>query len=269
MKEYYWKLTHYIKRLNVYLTMLKLKQVKQSGKTTENCIKILGDTVHYGDISQFITLFKEVYVNRNYFINLPANPLIIDAGANIGIAALFFSRHYAGAKIISFEPSPSSFALLEQNVKDNNLIGVELHNSAVGDTEEPIPFYMSSDMPEGDIGATAVKKHLEYFWGDNKTIEIKVPCEKLSNYLNQKVDLLKIDVEGNERKVLDDIDGKLGNVQNLVMEYHYNTTHNENLLSTILSVLERNGHAYKILGDNKLKMPGKEETYMIYSRLIG
>jgi FkbM family methyltransferase len=44
-------------------------------------------------------------------------PLIIDCGANIGLAAIWYAREYPDAHVIAIEPEPSNFALLLQNTR--------------------------------------------------------------------------------------------------------------------------------------------------------
>jgi FkbM family methyltransferase len=44
-------------------------------------------------------------------------PLIIDAGANIGVAALWFARLYPEAIILAVEPDPATLAMLDRNVE--------------------------------------------------------------------------------------------------------------------------------------------------------
>ncbi|HVA64910.1 MAG TPA: FkbM family methyltransferase [Terriglobales bacterium] len=45
-----------------------------------------------------------------------ATPLILDLGANIGLASLYLAKHWPGAEILAVEPSPANFALLERNL---------------------------------------------------------------------------------------------------------------------------------------------------------
>lgn len=52
-------------------------------------------------------------------------PLIVDAGANIGAASVFFARQYPRAKIVSLEPEPGNFSLLKRNVENLSVIAME------------------------------------------------------------------------------------------------------------------------------------------------
>lgn len=61
--------------------------------------------------------FEQVFVLREYDFPYPnADPrLIIDAGANIGCAAVYFAQRYPAARILAIEPEDQNFALLVQN----------------------------------------------------------------------------------------------------------------------------------------------------------
>ena len=58
-----------------------------------------------------------------YFANLKLEnyiPTIIDAGANIGVASLFFSLQFEGSKIYSIEPS-NAINIAKKNIKSNKI----------------------------------------------------------------------------------------------------------------------------------------------------
>lgn len=49
-------------------------------------------------------------------------PLIIDAGANIGVSALFFALAYPGSVVYAIEPEKSNYDLLVENTKGLNIV---------------------------------------------------------------------------------------------------------------------------------------------------
>ena len=59
-----------------------------------------------------------------------ATPLIIDAGANVGFAALWFAKLYPQARIVCIEPAPENFTALQANV--SGFRNVHAHNAAIG-----------------------------------------------------------------------------------------------------------------------------------------
>jgi FkbM family methyltransferase len=63
-----------------------------------------------------LATYEKIFTEHEYLFE-PATPprVIIDAGANIGLAALFFAARFPGARIIAIEPESSNFALLQKN----------------------------------------------------------------------------------------------------------------------------------------------------------
>ena len=75
--------------------------------------------------------------------------------------------------------------------------------------------------------------------------KIKVPTILLSKYIKQRVDFLKIDIEGAELIVLNEIKSKLHLVERIFIEYHSFENNDQNL-SEILQILERFEFRYYI-----------------------
>ena len=62
-------------------------------------------------------VLRQIFTNREYESVQLTNPLtIIDLGANVGYSSAYFLSRYAEAKVISIEPDPSNFRLLQQNL---------------------------------------------------------------------------------------------------------------------------------------------------------
>lgn len=62
---------------------------------------------------------------------ITSNDTVLDIGANIGCTALLFSD--IAKEVYAFEPSPSTFSLLEKNIQDNFKVrNVHLHNYGLG-----------------------------------------------------------------------------------------------------------------------------------------
>lgn len=118
---------------------------------------------------------------------------IIDVGANIGIYTRFFSKLTGKSGCIhAFEPAPSNFKRLKENV--GHLANVSLNNTAIGNRSGVIQLYISDELNVD---------HRTFDSGDGRN-EIDVPVVSLDEYfaLGQHVDLIKIDVQGYELSVL-------------------------------------------------------------------
>lgn len=118
---------------------------------------------------------------------------VVDVGANIGIYTRFFSG-LAGVsgRVHAFEPAPSNFNRLQENAR--SLANVSLNHAAVGDRSGTIRLFVSDELNVD---------HRTFDSGDDRK-GIDVPVVSLDDYFSagQRVDLIKIDVQGYELCVL-------------------------------------------------------------------
>jgi len=208
--------------------------------------------VSYNQQTEFNDLKREVFGAQIYYFETDVDvPIIIDGGAHLGLATLYFKRLYPQAQIIAFEPNPTLFRLLTKNIDDNQLENVELVNAALGKHESETKFYVDkTDWQWWSTGSL-----LNGAWnGEQKSMEIKVKMVRLDQYLSKlpRVDLLKLDIEGNEQTVLLSLHHQLDKVQQLIFEFH--PTKNQDL-TEIINFLEKRG--FKIQLKNRKNKPLK------------
>jgi len=154
------------------------------------------------------------------------SPRIIDAGANIGMATIFFKRTLPDAKIIAFEADPNVAEVLASNVASFNLENVEIKRSAVSDKRGTMTF-----MPDGSDGGRLSEAGLG---------GVQVETVRLRDWLQEPVSLLKLDVEGAETDIILDCRDLLHNVEQLFVEYH-SFAHRKQMLPEILEILRASG----------------------------
>jgi FkbM family methyltransferase len=223
--------------------------------------EVMGFRVAFQDLAVFRFLFQEIFVESTYFFQVDTSqPVIVDAGANIGMATLYFKRLYPEARIVCFEPDPGNFALLKRNVETNGLRGVEVHEVAVSDSEAPLTFFTSQD--GSPLRNSTIRERVQ------SPEQIEVPAVRLSQFLGGDVDLLKLDVEGAEGRVLDDLiaSGALARVKRLHLEYHHHIDGGRNDLSTTLAQLEQGGFGYQLRADqHKWPVPRAFQDISIYA----
>jgi FkbM family methyltransferase len=202
--------------------------------------KLLGWKIHYLGRNNLKLLFSEIFARQNYYFESQRpDPTILDCGANIGMATLFFKWLYPEAHILAFEPDPATFKVLEQNVAGNHLREVAIQNVALAAAEEEIPFHV----PEpGSLMMSAVSSR-----GGGASILVK--AKPLSAFITQDVDLLKLDIEGMEGPVLEELaaSGKLRHIREAIIEVHHNLRERPGNLSSILTVLDTAGFSYNIV----------------------
>jgi FkbM family methyltransferase len=123
---------------------------------------------------------------------LQKGDLFVDIGANIGSYTLLASGHI-GANSISFEPVPSTFEYLKENIQINKIENLaDLRNLGLSDTKGVLKF---------TSGLDAIN-HVVYPENQTENL-IEVSVETLDNSLIGKNPImLKIDVEGFETMVI-------------------------------------------------------------------
>ena len=204
--------------------------------------KFLGYQVRFPSYSLFCSLFEAIFLRCDYvFACNAAMPIIIDCGSNIGVSILWFKRRYPDAFITAFEPEPYTFKYLSRNVIENSLEHVVLHQAAVTGKEGYFPFYVELNQ-QAALGMSLTKRLQDRGKAAGKTT---VPCVRLSRFIKQPVDILKLDVEGAESQVLQDLydENKLQLINELFLEYHYDKSNPDNRLSQILGILGETGFA--------------------------
>ncbi len=197
-------------------------------------------TTHYldnrpleiADAASFLFMFKEIFEREIYkFQSSGKAPRIVDCGANIGMGVIYFKKLYKNAKLIAFEPDRRIFGYLQKNISSFQLKDVELINKGLWDEETTLSF----DAEGADAGRVAAH--------DDSANTIDVI--KLSPFLDNTVDFLKIDIEGAELTVLQECKAQLTKVQNIFVEYH-SFLGQEQKLEQILKILREAGFRYYI-----------------------
>ena len=124
--------------------------------------------------------------------SLFANAIVYDIGAHAGYYTIIASRKVGeGGKVIAFEPLPKNVFNLEKNVRINKLENVRIVESAISDNDGTALFSEGKGSYEGKIDPCG---KIEV---NVKSIDSLV---ETGNY--RKPDILKIDVEGSEFRVL-------------------------------------------------------------------
>jgi FkbM family methyltransferase len=117
---------------------------------------------------------------------------IVDLGANIGLASLWFRGLNPAARNVAVEPDPRTYAKLVQNVGHDT--GTETVNVAITDRTCSVAFF-SSAQSWGSRVATESE--------DSSTLVDGVTLDDLTTKLAlERVDILKMDIEGMEWSVL-------------------------------------------------------------------
>jgi FkbM family methyltransferase len=139
---------------------------------------------------------------------------VFDIGANIGYYSIQFARLTKG-KVFSFEPIANQYSLLSRNIEVNHILNDIAEKIAISDSNEIKRFYLSENEETGTSSVEIPTNTFE-----------DVLCTTLDDYCKkngiESIDLIKIDVEGHELKVLRGMDRLLsgGKIKNIFIEIH-------------------------------------------------
>jgi FkbM family methyltransferase len=169
-----------------------------------------------------LPMFVQTFLDRQYEFELPLAPrTIVDAGANIGMASLYFTLKYPGARILALEPDPSNFRLLKENCAQfPNIVAIHaaLWRSS-GTLNLITDGRAKSEVEVSEEPATS-----------GSAAGVQVPCVSMPDLMREHqlahLDLLKLDIEGSEKAVLDASGSWIGRVEVLIVELHENLAPN-------------------------------------------
>lgn len=163
-----------------------------------NGIKYFLDLSCLIDYSIFFRMLKEPSW-ENLFKVLQPDFVILDVGANIGFHTLNFARICSKGFVHAFEPDNKSFKTLSANIELNNFRNVAVHPIALGAKDEKLPFYK---LYINNPGANRILAHAPSSHFGQQQVDVRT-CDHIADELMlQRLDLIKIDVEGFELFVL-------------------------------------------------------------------
>jgi FkbM family methyltransferase len=152
------------------------------------------------------TLVDDVYGLQAHEIK---GGVVVDVGAGIGEFALAAARRFPQARIISYEPNPKTYRLLESNMRQNSVANVQIVRLAIG-TQESYVLRRASRGPRASAALLGADEDA-----------VVVPARRLDDELGDAwISLLKIDCEGLEADVLESATSVLRRVERVVVEYH-------------------------------------------------
>ena len=127
--------------------------------------------------------------------------VILDIGANIGYYTLLAARLIgAEGKVYAFEPDPYNFSLLNKNVKINGYNNVTTVQKAVFSQSGKMQLFLDKN----NLGGHSLSKA-----NVNKSNSTSTEVTSIDDYFinsKQKIDLVKMDVQGLEMKVIEGMD---------------------------------------------------------------
>jgi FkbM family methyltransferase len=166
-----------------------------------------------------IGLVKSILTEASeYRVPIPLHPtVIVDAGANIGVTALYYAVVYPEARIFCFEPLPENVELLRQNTEPFR-DRITIIPKGLSDHEGNVAFHAADNTNDFSAGGFGD-------WGNRAvvlgTFSIVPFTAAMSAYGISSVDLMKLDIEGSEWSALRGMpEDLIANISVIVGELH-------------------------------------------------
>jgi FkbM family methyltransferase len=157
-----------------------------------------------------VSTYGQVFLDKEYDFRAIERPrVIVDAGANIGLASIVFANRYPEAKIFAIEPERDNFSLLADNVRPYDNI-VPLQAALWGE---------NTTINMVDPGAGAWGFMTEPAGEGHATPAITVD-RLMRDHGIDHVDVLKVDIEGAEKEVFADTAAWIDRVDSIIVELH-------------------------------------------------
>lgn len=139
-------------------------------------------------------VFEQIFVNREYDTPLDMPASVVDAGANIGLASVYFANRFPDAQIVAVEPEEQNYKMLLINT--SRYKNIKCLRAAVWPRAETL----SIENPNVKSWAFRVTKHDRNDAADGiPAVSLDALAEQLNG--GKPFELIKIDIEGAEKEV--------------------------------------------------------------------
>src|SRR5262245_22850791 len=230
-------------------------------------------------------LYQEIYEQEAYLhrgFELPANPVIVDIGANIGLFTMFMKDRFPGATIYAFEPAPQTYACLAHNTARFGRsvrtfeVGVSDVDGATSFTFYPGYSVLSGFHTDRERDCSLIVNSIMYFVdGGTRRADVErlvhdrfqqavvteVRTRTLSQVIDEQdifgIDLLKIDAEKSELAILRGIaDEHWPIIDRIILEVHEPAE-----LDIVRSILAAKGFEIHVEQEPQLAKAGVFNVY--------
>ncbi|SEG71189.1 methyltransferase, FkbM family [Methylobacterium sp. 190mf] len=215
-------------------------------------IKIRGMVLNLRPIDSDLFVLMQIFSAKEYELKGPALqkinalynnilkrggvPLIVDAGANVGYSSIYFSEIYPDAHILAIEPDEASFQMLSGNCA--SLDKVTAVNAALWKDDRGV-----------NLGNTTRPAWARTVSGEGTTTSITLE-QALSKNVNTAPFILKLDVEGAERVIIEAARNIVQMFPVVMVEPHDFLTPGSGCLSPLYSAISGMEYDTYVNGEN-------------------
>ena len=251
-----------------------------------------GSTIFHMNESETRFMYNEIVEDDGYHLRnlaLDPDPVILDAGANIGMFTVLCASIWPSAEIYAFEPIPDVFKCLQANVHLLNSKNIRIFNEGLSDRREELilsyyPFntvMSGAGVSDREILQSYLKEQYASA-GENgdeevdlvleealESVQITCPVSSVTHLIDthglERIDLLKVDVEDWEEKIVRGVAAHhWDKIQNMILEVH----DKEGRLSFIRNFLTERGFEVKVVQTRFLSSTGLYNVVALKNRAV-
>lgn len=159
-----------------------------------------------------VTVFYEIFALKIYKIPKKEVISIIDVGANVGYASIYFAHFFPDARIIAVEPEHSNHQTLLENTQ--NYENISCVHAAIWPQEAELTL----QNPQGSNWSFHYKESVKT--ANGPVIKAQTLMGLMNKFDLKRINLLKIDIEGGEKNLFSASTGWLRYVDCIQIEIH-------------------------------------------------
>lgn len=206
------------------------------------------DTIRVAGVARVTPEVYEPEVWRSVMASLRPDDVVVDVGTFIGLYTIAIAKRLgANGRVVAIEADPTTFRLLQKHIALNNVQNkIEAFNVAAGERSGEVWF-----QAKGDLQSTIVQNKNEN--------TVAIPIQRVDQ-LVERADIIKIDVEGFEERVLEGADNLLHDTdlapRILFIEVHPYAWQGAGTTSeSLLQTLSNYGYAATTIDGKPLTLP--------------
>jgi FkbM family methyltransferase len=196
MNLYLRNLLDYTKEFGLFSAILLILQRKFHCKMIKVKPKGIKHWIYCRNGTSDFAVLRQVIGKKECAFNMNASPsTIIDAGANVGYSSVLFSNLWKNARIIAIEPEEENFTMLLKNTR--LYPNIECVQAAIWSKSAILKLKNENDLAFSY--QYSEENQLKMSASEAQAFTVKEICRKFSI---DRLDLLKIDIEGGELEIL-------------------------------------------------------------------
>jgi FkbM family methyltransferase len=211
--------------------------------------------------------YSEFYLQKKFdrFLDRPYKN-VVDVGANVGIFTQYLLDNKLANHITAIECDPLALKDLKRNFETNPLVTVI--DRALHYENKPVTFYHSPDNPiiSSLLSPDMLKSHMAGRKGDVEITVDTITIQNLTDTIGE-IDLLKIDIEGGEYSIIENItEDQVNFIHNIMIECHFFEEGYKSKYYQLIKKLENFGFSVEEFIENQSDNIGASEV--IFARRV-